>query len=33
MPRDYRRVLAAQATAKAEGREPTWSELLGVKHG
>ena len=33
MPRDYRRVLAAQAVAKAEGREPTWSELLGVKHG
>jgi glutamate synthase (NADPH) large chain len=33
MPRDYRRVLGAQARAKAEGREPTWSELLGVKHG
>jgi glutamate synthase domain-containing protein 2/glutamate synthase domain-containing protein 1/glutamate synthase domain-containing protein 3 len=33
MPRDYRRVLTAQATAKAEGREPTWNELLGVKHG
>ena len=33
MPRDYRRVLIAQAKAKAEGREPTWSELLGVKHG
>ncbi|MBI4537296.1 MAG: glutamate synthase large subunit [candidate division NC10 bacterium] len=33
MPRDYRRVLAAQARAKAEGREPTWSELLGVTHG
>jgi glutamate synthase (ferredoxin) len=33
MPRDYRRVLSAQAQAKAEGREPTWNELLGVKHG
>ena len=33
MPRDYRRVLAAQKAAAAEGREPTWSELLGVKHG
>jgi glutamate synthase domain-containing protein 3 len=33
MPRDYRRVLEAQARAKAEGREPTWNELLGVKHG
>jgi glutamate synthase domain-containing protein 3 len=33
MPRDYRRVLAAQAKASAEGREPTWGELLGVKNG
>ncbi|MBP1780034.1 MAG: glutamate synthase family protein [candidate division NC10 bacterium] len=33
MPRDYRRVLAAQAKAAAEGREPTWGELLGVKNG
>jgi glutamate synthase (NADPH/NADH) large chain len=33
MPRDYRRVLAAQAQAKAEGREPTWNELLGVTNG
>jgi glutamate synthase domain-containing protein 3 len=33
MPRDYRRVLTAQAKAKTEGREPTWNELLGVKHG
>jgi glutamate synthase (ferredoxin) len=33
MPRDYRRVLTAQAQAKAEGREPTWNELLGVKNG
>ncbi len=33
MPRDYRRVLAAQAKAEAEGREPTWNELLGVTNG
>ena len=33
MPRDYRRVLAAQAKARAEGREPAWEELLGVRHG
>jgi glutamate synthase (ferredoxin) len=33
MPRDYRRVLTAQAQAAAEGREPTWNELLGVKNG
>jgi glutamate synthase (ferredoxin) len=33
MPRDYRRVLAAQAKAKSEGREPSWSELLGVQNG
>jgi glutamate synthase (ferredoxin) len=33
MPRDYRRILVAQAKAKTEGREPTWNELLGVKHG
>jgi len=33
MPRDYRRVLAAQAAARAKGREPTWSELVGVQHG
>jgi glutamate synthase (ferredoxin) len=33
MPRDYRRVLRAQAQAKAEGREPTWNELLGVTNG
>jgi hypothetical protein len=26
-------VLAAQAKASAEGREPTWGELLGVKNG
>jgi glutamate synthase (ferredoxin) len=33
MPRDYRRVLAAQAKAKSEGREPSWNELLGVQNG
>jgi len=33
MPRDFRRVLAAQAKAEAEGREPTWNELLGVTNG
>jgi glutamate synthase (ferredoxin) len=33
MPRDYRRVRAAQAQAQAEGREPTWNELLGVQNG
>ncbi|HSB81514.1 MAG TPA: glutamate synthase large subunit [Candidatus Methylomirabilis sp.] len=33
MPRDYRRVLTAQAKARAEGREPEWEELLGVSHG
>ncbi len=33
MPRDYQRVLLAQEKAKAEGREPLWEELLGVKHG
>jgi glutamate synthase (ferredoxin) len=30
MPRDYRRVLQAQARAAAEGREPLWQELVGV---
>jgi glutamate synthase (ferredoxin) len=33
MPRDYRRVLTAQAKAKSEGREPSWNELLGVQNG
>ncbi|HTX54375.1 MAG TPA: glutamate synthase large subunit [Candidatus Baltobacteraceae bacterium] len=33
MPRDYRRVIAAQERAQAEGREPLWAELLGVKDG
>ncbi|MFB3819265.1 MAG: glutamate synthase large subunit [Candidatus Methylomirabilales bacterium] len=30
MPRDYRRVLQAQARAAAENREPSWKELVGV---
>jgi glutamate synthase (ferredoxin) len=33
MPREYRRFLAAHAKARAEGREPAWEELLGVRHG
>ena len=33
MPRDYRRVLLAQEKAHAEGREPSWEELLGVHRG
>ena len=30
MPTDYKRVLAAEAQARAEGREPTFAELVGV---
>jgi glutamate synthase (ferredoxin) len=30
MPKDYQRVLAAEARARAEGREPTFAELVGV---
>jgi len=33
MPKDYRRVLLAQARAKAEGREPTFAELVGATSG
>jgi glutamate synthase (ferredoxin) len=33
MPRDYRRVLAAYARARAEGREPTFAELVGQTSG
>jgi glutamate synthase (ferredoxin) len=33
MPRDYRRVLLAEAHARAEGREPTFAELLGATSG
>jgi glutamate synthase (NADPH/NADH) large chain len=33
MPRDYKRVLAAEARAAAEGRRPAFAELVGVSHG
>jgi glutamate synthase (NADPH/NADH) large chain len=33
MPRDYKRVLAAEARARAEGREPTFTELVGQTSG
>jgi len=33
MPKDYKRVLLAEATAKREGREPTFAELVGVTSG
>jgi glutamate synthase (ferredoxin) len=33
MPRDYRRVLGAEAKARAEGREPTFAELVGATSG
>jgi len=33
MPKDYKRVLAAEARAKAEGREPTFAELVGTTSG
>jgi glutamate synthase domain-containing protein 2/glutamate synthase domain-containing protein 3 len=33
MPRDYKRVLAAEAKAQAEGREPTFAELVGTTSG
>jgi glutamate synthase (ferredoxin) len=33
MPKDYKRVLAAEAHAKAEGREPTFAELVGATSG
>jgi glutamate synthase (ferredoxin) len=32
-PRDFKRVLAAEARARAEGREPTFRELVGVAGG
>jgi glutamate synthase domain-containing protein 3 len=31
--RDYKRVLAAEARAKAESREPAFAELVGASHG
>ncbi|TMQ21065.1 MAG: glutamate synthase large subunit, partial [Candidatus Rokuibacteriota bacterium] len=33
MPKDYQRVLLAEARAKAEGREPTFAELVGSTSG
>jgi glutamate synthase (NADPH) large chain len=33
MPRDYKRVLAAEAKARGEDREPTFDELVGVTRG
>ena len=33
MPRDYKRVLDAEARARAEDREPAFEELVGVAHG
>jgi glutamate synthase (ferredoxin) len=33
MPRDYKRVLRAEARARAEGREPTFAELVGSTSG
>ena len=31
MPRDYKRVLQAEAKARAESREPEFSELIGAQ--
>ena len=33
MPRDYKRVLLAEAQARAEGRPPTFAELVGTSGG
>jgi glutamate synthase domain-containing protein 3 len=33
MPRDYKRVLAAEARARAEGRAATFTELVGTTSG
>jgi glutamate synthase (ferredoxin) len=33
MPRDYKRVLSAEARARSEDREPKFEELVGVAHG
>ncbi|MEO7193095.1 MAG: glutamate synthase large subunit [Vicinamibacterales bacterium] len=33
MPRDYKRVLQAEARARREDREPEFEELVGVAHG
>ena len=31
MPRDYKRVLAAEAAARAEGRDAGFAELVGAQ--
>ena len=31
MPRDYKRVLAAEAAARAEGRDVGFAELVGAQ--
>jgi glutamate synthase (ferredoxin) len=33
MPRDYKRVLLAERRARAEGRDPTFAELVGATSG
>ncbi|OLE38022.1 MAG: hypothetical protein AUG00_06665 [Candidatus Rokubacteria bacterium 13_1_20CM_2_70_7] len=33
MPKDYKRVLLAEAHARAEGRAPTFAELVGATSG
>jgi glutamate synthase domain-containing protein 2/glutamate synthase domain-containing protein 3 len=33
MPKDYKRILLAEARARAEGREPTFTELVGATSG
>jgi glutamate synthase (NADPH/NADH) large chain len=33
MPRDYKRVLLAEAKARSESREPEFSELVGAVAG
>ena len=33
MPKDYKRVLLAEAKARSEGREPTFAELVGATSG
>jgi len=33
MPKDYKRVLRAEAKARAESREPAFAELVGAMGG
>ncbi len=33
IPRDYKRVLIAEALARSENRAPAFAELVGVSHG